>query len=86
MNVRKRLRKLAERRYGERCGWTGGILHFADTKVPVPDVPHVPKPGKEALGMAGGRPAPTTTETGLDAFMEREYRQRRRGRVRRARS
>jgi hypothetical protein len=80
MNVRKRLRKKEGRKYGRACEWIGGILHFKDTQTPVPDVPHVPKPGREALGMAGCRPAPVTVYVRRSGLEDPDYHRRRTGR------
>lgn len=55
-NIRKRLRKEAERVHGRNTRWIGGILHFSKTRTPVPDVPHVPKPGRRAVGIEGAEP------------------------------
>ena len=58
--VRKRLRKLAERRYpGRSMAWFGGILYFIDRnpRLQVLGVPHAPDAGCQAIGYAGAQPA-----------------------------
>ncbi len=50
---RKRLRKAAQCRFGDvPMEWIGGRLYFAGTEREVPDVDHVPKAGREAVGRA----------------------------------
>lgn len=59
---RKKLGRAAELRHGRKVEWVGGILYFTGTRIEVPDVPHVPKPGREALGYAGAQPTPKAKE------------------------
>jgi len=54
---RKHLRFLAQKQHGEvNMIWCGGILYFKDSMKLVPNIPYVPRPGREAIGYEGSYP------------------------------
>jgi len=69
LNLRKRLRKQAEREYpGRKVAWYGGILYFEKSNgqegepAEVPGVQRVPKPGTQTVGYYGSQIAPPRTQ------------------------
>jgi len=64
---RKARRKKAEREHSRPCHWVGGRLYFRDAQEEeVPNVPHMPKPGREATGWAAGFPPRGVRDSGRD--------------------
>lgn len=66
---RKAIRKAA-RRYnsGEPTVWVGGVLYFTNFMGRVKGAPNVPKPGREAKGLASClAPKPRSRQRSLDA-------------------
>jgi hypothetical protein len=52
ISKRRRVRKKFQKQYPERSmAWIGGRLYFIDKLAPVPCANHVPKPGRETLGL-----------------------------------
>ncbi len=52
---RKRLAGEAKAKYGRCVRWIGGVLYFSKKLIPVPDISHVPKPGRPVIGHVRGK-------------------------------
>lgn len=56
--LRRKLRIKAEKCHKRPVDWRGGILYFTGTNDFVPNVQHVAKPAKKAIGYKAAEPQP----------------------------